>query len=176
MAKVSEEVRKLHEKEGSFTDLVKQYLDAKKANYTILKAEPGDTVVRPKGVEPFVEPGSIMIEKNEKKVILEELTKVCGVSGRYHDTDEKVRTHAILDRVPRILFKTRKDEKDLYIYTEAEIKEPTFGLYLGGGKITVDMKDVLKEPSKIPDYDETFEIRCKCEEYKLKCKGHAWQW
>jgi hypothetical protein len=174
--KVSEEIRKLNDKEGSLTDLARQYLDAKKANYTVVKADPGEKVARIKGVDPFVEPGSIMIEKNGKKVIIEELTKVCGVSGRYHDTDENVKTHAILDRAPRILFKTRKDKKDLYIYTEAEIKEPIYGLYLGGGKITVDMKDVLKEPSKIPDYDETFEIRCKCEDYRLKCKGHAWQW
>lgn len=174
--KVSEEVRKLDGKEGNLTDLVKQYLDAKKANYTVLKAEPNDTVARPKGVEPFVEPGSIMIEKDGKKVIIEELTKVCGVSGRYHDTDEKVRTHAIIDRAQRVFFKTSKDKKDLYIYSESEIKDPSFGIYLGGGKITVDMKDILKEPSKIPDYDETFEIRCKCEEYKLKCKGNAWQW
>ena len=117
-----------------------------------------------------------MIEKNGKKVIIEELTKVCGVSGRYHDTSENVKTHAILDRVPKLLFTTYKDKKSLHIYTEAEIKEPTFGLYLGGGKITVDMEDVLKEPSKIPDYDETYEINCKCEDYKLKCKGRAWQW
>lgn len=174
--KVSEEVRKLDGKEGSLTDLARQYLDAKKANYSVLEADPGDTVARPKGIDPFVEPGSVMIEKNGKKVIIEELTKVCGASGRYHDTDKKVRTHVIIDRVPRVLFKTRKDEKDLYIHTGAEIKEPTFGLYLGGGKITVNMEDILKEPSKIPDYDETFEINCKCEEYKLKCKGNAWQW
>jgi hypothetical protein len=174
--RVSEEVRKLDGKEGKFIDLARQYLDAKKANYSILKAEAGDNVVRIKGVEPFVESGSISIEKNGKKVILEELTKVCGVSGRYHDTDEKVRTHAVLDRAPRVLFKTHKDKKNLYIYTEAEIKEPTFGLYLGGGKITVDMQDTLKEPSKIPDYDETFEINCKCDEGILRCKGHAWQW
>lgn len=173
---VSEEVRKLNGKEGNLTDLARQYLDAKKANYSVLEAEPGDTVARPKGVEPFVEPGSIMIEKNGKKVIIEELTKVCGVSGRYHDTDEKVRAHAILDRAPRVLFRTHKDKKDLYIYTEAEIKEPAFGLYLGGGKITVDMKDILKEPSVIPDHDETFEINCKCENGKLKCNGRAWQW
>lgn len=174
--RVSEEVRKLDGKEGKFIDLAKQYLDTKKVNYSVLKAEVGDNVVRLKGIEPFAEPGSIMIEKNGKKVILEELTKVCGVSGRYHDTDEKVRTHAILDRAPRVLFKTHKDKKNLYVYTEAEIKEPTYGFYLGGGKITVDMEDILKEPSKIPDYDETFEINCKCEEYKLKCKGHAWQY
>ena len=174
--KVSEEVKKLDGKEGSLTDLARQYLDIKKANYSVLKAEPGDTVARPKSVEPFVEPGSIMIEKNGKKVIIEELTKVCGASGRYHDADEKVRTHAILDRVPKILFKTYKDKKSLHIYTEAEIKDPSFGIYLGGGKITVDMEDILKEPSKIPDINETFEINCKCEERKLKCKGNAWQW
>jgi hypothetical protein len=174
--RVSEEVRKLDGKEGNLTDLARQYLDAKKANYTVLKAEPGDTVATPKGVEPFVEPGSIMIEKNGKKVIIEELTKVCGLSGRFHDTDEKVRAHAILDRPPRILFKTRKDEKSLYIHTDAEIKDPSFGIYLGGGRISVDMEDILKEPSKIPDINETFEINCKCEERGLKCKGHAWQW
>ncbi len=95
--KASEEVRKLDGKEGSLTDLARQYLDTKKVNYSILKAEPGDNVARPKGVEPFVEPGSVMIEKNGKKVIIEELTKVCGASGRYHDTDEKVSTHAILE-------------------------------------------------------------------------------
>lgn len=174
--KVSEEVRKLDGKEGSLIDLARQYLDVKRVNYSILKAEPGYNAARPEGVDPLVEPGSIMIEKNGKKVIIEELTKVCGASGRYHDTDEKVKVHAILDRVPRILFKTHKDKKDLHIYTEAEIKEPTFGLYLGGGKITVDMEDILKEPSKMPDYDETFEINCKCEEHRLRCKGHAWQW
>lgn len=174
--KVSEEIRKLNGKEGSLTDLARQYLDSKKANYSILKAEPGDTVARPKGASPFVEPGSINIEKNGKKVIIEELTKVCGASGRYHDTDEKVKAHAILDRIPRIVFKTYKDKKSLYIHTDVEIKEPIFGLYLGGGRITVDMEDILKEPSKIPDYDETFEINCKCEEGKLKCKSHAWQW
>ncbi len=173
--RASEEISKLNGKEGSLTDLAREYLDAKKANYSILKAEPGDRVARPKNVEPFVEPGSIMIEKDGKKVIIEELTKVCGVSGRYHDTDEKVRTHAILDRATRILFKTYKDKKDLYIYTEAEIKEPVLGLYLGGGKITVDMKDVLKEPSKIPEHDETYEINCKCDN-GLKCKGNAWKW
>ncbi len=76
-----------------------------------------------------------------------------------------------------MVFKTYKDKKSLHIHTDMEIKEPSLGLYLGGGRITVDMEDILKEPSKIPDYDETFEINCKCEEYgKLKCKGHAWQW
>ena len=175
--KVSEEVRKLDGKEGKLTELVKQYLDIKKASYAIAKAEPEDTVARPKGVDPFVEPGSIMIEKNGKKVIIEELAKVCGASGRYHDTDEKVRVHAILDRVPRVLFTTYKDKKSLHIHTDIEIKEPTFGSYMGGGRITVDFDDALREPSKIPDYDETYEIRCECEPYKpLKCKGHAWQW
>jgi hypothetical protein len=38
------------------------------------------------------------------------------------------------------------------------------------------MEDILKEPSKIPDYAETFEINCECKEHKLKCNGHAWQW
>lgn len=174
--KASEEVAKLNNKEGKFIDLAKEYLDVKKVNYSVLKTEPGDNVVRIKGVEPFAEPGSIMIEKNGKKVILEELTKVCGVSGRYHDTGEKVKAHVVLDRAPRVLFKTHQDKKSLHVYTEAEIKEPTYGLYLGGGKITVDMEDVLKEPSKIPDYDETFEIRCKCDEGLLKCKGNVWQW
>ena len=173
--KVSEEIRKLDGKEGKLTELAKQYLDTKKANYIIAKAEPGNTVARPKGVETFVEPGSIMIEKNGKKVIIEELTKVCGMSGRFHDTDEKIRTHAILDRPSRVLFKTYKDEKRLHIHTDVEIKEPTFGLYLGGGHITVDIEDALREPSKIPDYDETYEIRCECDR-GLKCKGHAWQW
>jgi hypothetical protein len=174
--KVSEEVKKLNGKEGSLTDLVKQYLDIKKVNYSVLKAEPGDNVARPKDVEPFVEPGSIMIEKNGKKVIIEELTKVCGASGRFHDTDEKVRAHTILDKIPRIVFTTYKNKNSLHIHTDAEIKDPAFGLYLGGGKITADMEDILKEPSKIPDHDETFEINCKCEEHKLKCKGNAWQW
>lgn len=173
--KVSEEVRKLDGKEGNLTDLARQYLDVKKVNYSVLKAEVGDNVARPKGVEPFVEPGSIMIEKNGKKVILEELTKICGASGRFHDVDEKVRAHTILDKSQRIVFKTYKDKKSLHIHTDTEIREPVLGLYLGGGNITVDMEDILKEPSKIPDYDETFEINCKCEE-KLKCKGHAWQW
>lgn len=174
--KASEEVRKLDGKEGSLTDIARQYLDTKKANYSVLKAEPGSNVARPKDVDPFVEPGSIMIEKNGKKVIIEELTKVCGASGRFHDTGEKVRAHAVLDRAKRIVFRTYKDKKDLHIYTEAEIKDPSFGIYLGGGKITVDMEDVLKEPSKIPDHDEVFEINCECERYGLKCKGHAWQW
>lgn len=175
--KPSEEVRKLDGKEGKLTELIKQYLDIKKANYTIAKAEPGETVARPKGVETFVEPGSIMIEKNGKKVIIEELTKVCGISGRFHDTDEKVGVHTILDKVPRVLFKTYKDKKSLYIHTDIEIKEPTFGLYLGGGRLTVRIDDALREPSKIPDHDETYEIRCECEPYKgLKCKGHVWQW
>ncbi len=174
--KVSEEVAKLNGREGKLTDLVKAYLDTKKVNYTIAKAEPGDNVARLKGVEPFVEPGSVIIEKNGKKVIIEELTKVCGVSGRFHDTDDKVQAHTIIDRAPRVLFKTRKNEKELHVYTEAEIKDE-FGLYLGGGKITVDMKDALREPSKIPDYDETYEIRCKCEGFEgLKCKGSAWIW
>lgn len=174
--KASEEVIKLDGKEGKLTELVKQYLDTKKANYIIAKAEPGDTAARPKGVEPAVEPGSIMIEKNGKKVIIEELTKVCGASGRFHDTDKKIRTHAILDRVPRVLFKTYKDKKNLHIHTDIEIKDPTFGLYLGGGRLTINIEDALIEPSKIPDYDETYEIRCECEPYKgLKCKGHAWQ-
>ena len=176
MAKASEEVRKLDGKEGSLIDLSRQYLDIKKVNYSILKAEPGDNAARPKGVEPFVEPGSIMIEKNGKKVIIEELTKVCGASGRYHDADGKVRTHVILDRVPRILFKTYKDEKTLHINTRSEIRDPTFGIYLGGGNLTVHMEDILREPSKTPDYDETFEVRCECENGKLKCKGHAWEW
>jgi len=175
--KVSEEVRKLDGKEGSLIDIARQYLDAKKVNYSILKAEPGEIkTARPKGVEPFVEPGSIMIEKNGKKFIIEELTKVCGASGRFHDVDEKVKAHAILDRSQRMVFKTYNDKKSLHIHTDMEVKEPTFGSYLGGGHITVDMEDILKDPSKIPDYDETFEINCKCEEHRLRCKGHAWQW
>lgn len=113
--KASEEVSKLEGKEGSLTDLVKQFLDAKKVNYSVFKADPGSNVARIKGVEPFIEPGSIMIEKNGKKVIIEELTKVCGMSGRYHDTDDKVRTHAILDRAQRIVFSTYQDKKDLHI-------------------------------------------------------------
>lgn len=173
--KASEEVSKLEGKEGSLTDLVKQFLDAKKVNYSVIKADPGSNVARIKGVEPFVESGSIMIEKNGKKVIIEELTKVCGMSGRYHDTDDKVRTHAILDRAQRIVFSTYQDKKDLHIHTEAKIKEPLLGLYMGGGEITVDMKDILKEPSKIPDVNETFEINCECAD-GLKCKGHVWQW
>lgn len=174
--KVSEEVRKLDGKEGNLIDLAKQYLDAKRVNYSILKAETGDNVARPKGVEPFVEPGSIMIEKNGKKVIIEELTKVCGASGRFHDAGEKVGAHAILDRIPRIVFKTYKDKKSLHIHTDAEIKDPSLGIYLGGGRLTVDMEDILKEPSKIPDHNETFEINCKCETGKLRCKGHAWEY
>lgn len=174
--KASEEVRRLDEKEGTLAELAKQYLDAKKVNYSILKAEPGDTVARPKGIDPAVEPGSIMIEKNGKSFIIEELTKVCGSSGRYHDVDKNVKTAAILDRVPRILFKTYQDKKDLHILTDAEIRDPTFGTYLGGGRITIDMENVLNEPSKIPDFNETFEINCKCDSGKLKCKGNVWQW
>ncbi len=175
MASASEEVRKLKGKEGSATELIRQYLEAKKANFSIVKVDPGENVSRVKRVDPFIEPGSIMIEKNGKMVIIEELTKVCGVSGRYHDTDEKTNVNAILDRSKRVFFKTYKDKKDLYIMTETKIKEPTFGLYLGGGEINVNMKDVLKEPSKIPDYDETFEINCDCESGKLKCKANVWE-
>ncbi len=173
--KASEEVAKLNGKEGSLTDLAKQYLDIKKANYTVIKAEPGSNVARPKGVDPFVEPGSIMIEKNGKKVILEELTKVCGVSGRYHDSDSKVKVHSILNRAQRVVFKTYNDQKDLRILTDSEIKDPAFGLYLGGGELVVDMQDVLKEPTKLPESHETFQIDCKCEG-QLKCKGYVWQW
>jgi len=175
MAKASEEIRKLKGKEGSITDLARQYLEAKKANFSIVKADPGENVARIKGVEPFVEPGSIMIEKDGKKIIIEELTKVCGVSGRYHDTDQKANIHATVDRAQRVLFKTYKDKKDLYIFTESEIKDPSFGFYLGGANIRATIKDALKEPSNIPDYDETFEIDCKCEDYKLKCKANVWE-
>lgn len=174
--KPSEEVRKLNGKDGDLIDLARQYLDIKKVNYSIIKAGPDHTVIRPEGVDTFVEPGSIMIEKDGKKVIIEELTKVCGLSGRYHDTDKKVRVNAILDRAPKILFRTYKDKKNLYIHTDAEIREPVFGTYLGGGRLSIDMEDILKEPSKIPDNDEAFEINCKCENGKLKCKGHAWEW
>lgn len=174
--KVSEEVRRLDGKEGTLTELAKQYLDIKKVNYTVLQAKPGDTAVRLKSIDPAIEPGSIMIEKNGKSFIIEELTKVCGASGRYHDVDKNVKTAAILDRVPRVLFKTYKDKKDLYIHTDIEIKEPTFGIYLGGGKITVGMENIIKEPSKMPDDTETFEINCQCDNGKLKCKGNAWQW
>jgi hypothetical protein len=174
--KPSEEVRKLNGKEGDLIDLVKQYLDIKKANYSILEEGPNHSSPRPEGVEPAVEPGSIMIEKKGKKVIIEQLTKVCGLSGRYHDTDKKVRVHSIIDRSPSILFKTYKDEKTLHINTRTEIKEPTFGIYLGGANLTVHMEDILREPSKTPDYDETFEVRCQCENGKLKCKGHTWEW
>lgn len=172
---VSKEIRALDGKEGKLTDLAKQYLDAKKANYSVIIAEPGDRAAYPKGVEPFVEPGSIMIEKNGKKVIIEELTKVCGASERFHESNG-VRAHAILDRIPRVIFTTYKDKKSLHVHTDVEIKEPTFGLYLGGGRITVGIEDALREPSKIPDYNETYEIRCKCENGELKCKGHAQQW
>jgi hypothetical protein len=174
--KVSEEVRKLDGKEGNVTDIIKQYLDVKKVNYSVLKAEPGDNVARPKDIYPFVEPGSIMIEKNGKKVIIEELTRICGVSGRFHSSDEKVNANAILNRSQRIVFKTYKDKKNLHIHTNADIKDPSFGFYLGGGNITVDMEDILKEPSKMPDHDETFEINCNCEEGILKCKGRTWEW
>ena len=47
--KASEEIIKLDSKEGNLTELARQYLDAKKVNYSVLKAEPGDRVARPKG-------------------------------------------------------------------------------------------------------------------------------
>lgn len=176
MAEVSEEIRTLHDKEGKLTDLVRQYLDVKKANYTIVKAEPGERVAYIKGVDPFVEAGSIMIEKDGNKVIIEELTKICGMAGRFHQRNS-VNIDSILDRARRVLFKTYKDKKDLYILMDLEAKEPTFGLYLGGGNISIRIKDILKEPSKIPEYDETYEINCECVELgKLKCKGRAWMW
>lgn len=175
MAMASEEVRKLKGKEGSATELIRQYLEVKKANFSIVKPDPGEKVARIKRVDPFIEPGSIIIEKDGKKVIIEELTKVCGISGRYHDTDEKTNVNAIIDKSKRIFFKTYKDKKDMYIMTETKIREPTFDLYLGGAEINVSMKDVLKEPSNIPDYDETFELYCDCESGKLKCKVNVWE-
>lgn len=75
--KASEEVRKLDGKEGTLTELARQYLDTKKVSYSVIKAEPGDTVARPIDIDPGVESGSIMIEKNGKHFIIEELTKVC---------------------------------------------------------------------------------------------------
>lgn len=176
MAKVSEEIKALHGKEGKLTDLVRQYLDVKKANYKIVKAEPGERAARIKGVDPFVEQGSIMIEKDEKKVIIEELTKICGMSGRFHQRGD-INIDSILDKARRVLFRTFKDSKDLYIHMDLEAKEPTYGGYLGGGNISIRIKDILKEPSKIPEYDEAYEINCECVELgKLKCKGKAWMW
>lgn len=173
--KASESLLKLQDREGNLTDLIKDYLDLKKVDYKIVKAEPGERVARIKGVEPFVEPGSIMIEKDGKKVIIEELTKVCGISGRFHERNG-VNVDSVLDRPKRVLFTTYKDKKDLFIHTDLQAREPMFGISLGGGNITTKINDILKEPSKIPESDEVYEIRCECDLGKLKCKGRAWHW
>ena len=175
MTKPSLEVKALSGKEGSLTDILKAYLDVKKANYSIAKSEPGENVARIKGVYPFVEPGSIIIEKNGKKFIAEQLTKVCGASGRFHERNG-VNVDSILNKSSKFVLKTEKDSKDLRIYAESEIKDPTFGMYMGGGTISIDIKDALREPSNMPDsYSETYEINCECDHGKLKCKGKAWE-
>ncbi len=80
--KISEKVRKLDGKEGTLTELAKQFLDAQEANYTI--------VGKDERVAGYVEPGSIIFKNKGKDFVLEELTKVCGASGRYHDSDKRI--------------------------------------------------------------------------------------
>jgi hypothetical protein len=187
--KPSEEVRKLNGKVGNIIDLTRQYLDAKKVDYTIVKSGSERKSANQKqelpvktaekyqlSSDPSVEPGSIIIEKNGKKVIIEQLTQVCGISGMYNDTDEKVNVSAIMDRPTRIIFSTDKGKKNLHVYTGAEQKEPIFGKYLGGGRLTVHMEDILKEPSNTSDQNEAFEINCKCDQGKLSCKSSVWEW
>jgi hypothetical protein len=172
--KVSKEVRKLDGKEGDFTDIARQYLDIKKANYSIIKEDKGK-LPRLEDTIFSAEPGSIVIGNNGKKVIIEPLRKVCGVSASYIDTDKKVKVRANLDRISRLIFSTYKDKKKLDIFTSVEIREPIHAAILGDGSISANMEDILKEASKIPDIDETFEINCKCENEKLKCRGHVWE-
>jgi hypothetical protein len=173
--KVSKEVRKLDGKEGDITDIARQYLDIKKVNYSIIEEYKGKSTL-PKDKNSFFEPGSIIIGNDEKKVIIEPLHKVCGISTSYTDTDKKVRVRAALDRISRLMFVTYKDKKKLNIYTNVEIREPIYASVLGDASISVTMEDVLNKPSKIPDIDEMFEINCKCENEKLKCRGHAWEY
>lgn len=175
MTKASEKVLGLSGIERNLIDLIKSYLDIKRVNYKIIEADPGENVARIKGLSTAIEPGSIMIDKDDRKFIIEKLTKVCGASVRLHERNGTTIDFE-LNKLGRILFKTYKDKKDLYIYAELEAREPTFGLYIGGGNISIRMKDILKEPSNIPEFDETFEIKCECEEGKLKCKGSAWHW
>lgn len=172
--KVSKEVRKLDGKEGDITEVTRKYLDAKKANYSIIKEDKGKSTM-PEDKTSFLEPGSIVIGNDGKKVIIEPLTRACGVSGTYIDTDKKVRVRAYLDRTSRLIFATYKDKKKLDIYTSIGIREPIHAALLGDASISVIMEDILKEPSNTPDTDETFEVNCKCENGKLKCRGHAWE-
>ncbi len=175
MAKASEELHKLDGKEGKLLELVKEFLDLKGAKYTVAKAEPGIPAVYMKGVEPFVEEGSIVIEKDRKKIIIEELTKVCGISGRFHDRDG-VDIDVTVDRAKRIVFKTFKGSKDLSIYTDMNAKEPTFGLSLGSGMIKTKIKDILNK-AEMHESDETYEINCDCHGVEgLKCKGKTWEY
>lgn len=171
--KVSKEIRKLDGKEGDITDIARQYLDVKKANYSIIKERSNKSTI-PEDKTSFLEPGSIVIGNNEKKVIIEPL-RVCGISTSYTDTDKKVRVRAILERTSNLIFSTYKDKKKLDIYATVEIREPTYAAILGNASISANMEDILREPSKIPDVDETFEINCKCENEKLKCRGRVWE-
>lgn len=115
-----------------------------------------------------------MFRKHGKTAILEELTKTCGASGRFHDLDTKMTTHVLLNKVQKIILTTSENEKRLYVSTYLELRCQMDNLYKGGGETSVWIEDALREPSN----GETYEINCECKggrfDNELKCKGQVW--
>lgn len=169
--KISDKVIKLDGKEGTLTELAKQFLDAQEANYKIAGKD--------EKVAYYVEPGSIMFKNKKKTFILEELTKVCGVSGRNHDSDEKFATDNLLNRAQRVILATNENKKTLRISTYLDLKGWTDKgeQYAGSGEVTAWIENALRNPSN----GETYEINCECKNppgnpyrHELKCKGRVW--
>ena len=169
--KISEKVRELDGKEGTLIELAKQFLDVQEANYKIAGKD--------ERVAYYVEPGSIMFRDKGKTFILEELTKVCGASGRYHDSDKKFKSNNLLNRVQKVILATSENEKVLRISTYLDLKGMTDKMkpYAGSGEVSIDMGNALRNPSN----GETYEINCECKNppgnpYRddLKCNGRVW--
>lgn len=173
MTKISDTLEQLRGKKGSLSDVLIPYLDANGVKYDVAKSEFNERFKQLGGIDPDVEVGSVIIEQDGEKVIFEELTKVCGLSGRHHKKGN-VKTDSILNKADRIVLETYRDKKNLKMHIGSEIKDPKYGGYLGGGDLIINMDNALHKKADIPERDETYEIKCKCDKGKLECTGNPW--
>lgn len=167
-------IKHLDGMEGSLTELVKAYLDAKGADYKIATKDENSDVMKIRGIDPFIEPGSVMIGKStdagSELMIVEELDKVCGVSGRFHKTHD-TRVDSIIDRADYVTFTTYKNSRDLTMSTSLEARMS--GIYFGGGRTSIRMPGVLKDTEPADLRRESFQVKCECNGGRLECKANV---
>lgn len=169
---ISTEVLALHGKMGPFLDIVQAYLDVKKVKYEIFddKTQYGEDI------------RTILIGDDKNSIQISEPIPAweCGTEF-FVKTRDNITVSSLIREPTTVIFRAKRDSTDLEIIAVKSVPvplidksiDPGIGIIAEMGVIVIEIKNILKTPSKFPGTkpEEVYYVLCKCINEKTTCTG-----